>query len=138
MNVVVGYIDSPEGDAALDQGIEEARLRSGKLVVVHSKVGGDHDRTEDYRQMAAALERVHDRLHKEAVEHCTHEYVRGNEPVADLLGAVRDHEAGLLVIGVRTRSATGKLLLGSNALEILHDSPVPVMCVKKAGAASAD
>jgi nucleotide-binding universal stress UspA family protein len=131
MNVVVGYIDSPEGDAAVDQGIDEARLRDGKLVVVHSKVGGDHDSTEEYRHMAAALERVHDRLHKEGVEHCTHEYVRGNEPVDDLLGAVRDHEAGLLVIGVRTRSATGKLLLGSNSLQILHDCPVPVLCVKK-------
>lgn len=139
MNVVVGYIDSPEGEAAVDQGIEETRLRGGKLVLVHSKYGGDHDATDDYRRIAAAMERVHDRLHKEGVEHCTHEFVRGKEPVEDLLGAVRDHDAGLLVIGVRARSATGKLLLGSNALEILHDSPVPVLCVKKrAGASAAD
>lgn len=131
MNVVVGYIDSPEGEAAVDQGIEEARLRGGKLVLVHSKYGGDHDDTEDYRRMAVAMEHVHDRLHQEGVEHCTHEFVRGNEPVEDLLGTVRDHDAGLLVIGVRARSATGKLLLGSNALEILHDCPVPVLCVKK-------
>jgi nucleotide-binding universal stress UspA family protein len=36
----------------------------------------------------------------------------------------------MIVIGIRTRSATGKLLLGSNAMDILHDTTVPVLCVK--------
>lgn len=35
-----------------------------------------------------------------------------------------------MVIGIRRRSTTGKMLLGSNALEILHDAPCPVLCVK--------
>jgi nucleotide-binding universal stress UspA family protein len=40
----------------------------------------------------------------------------------------------MIVIGIRTRTATGKLLLGSNTLDILHDTRVPVLCVKAAGA----
>lgn len=134
MNIVVGYVNSPEGEAAIDQGMEEARLRGGKLVVVHSMVGGDHEDTDDYRRAAAALEQVHERLHEADVDHCTHEYVRGQRPVEDLIGAVRDHDAGMIVIGVRTRTATGKYLLGSNALEILHDATVPVLCVKREAA----
>lgn len=134
MNIVVGYVDSPEGEAALDQAIEESRLRGGKVVVVHSMVGGDHEDTDDYRRSAAAMERVHDRLHAEGVEHCTHEYVRGQEPARDLMGAVADHKAGLVVIGIRSRSATGKLILGSNALDILRDTSVPVLCVKRKAA----
>ena len=56
--------------------------------------------------------------------------MRGQRPVDDLLEAVKSHDAGMIVIGIRSRSTTGKLLLGSNALEILHDSKVPVLCVK--------
>lgn len=133
MNIVVGYINSPEGEAAIEQGIREAQLRGGKLVVVHSMMGGDREDVDEYRESAEAMERVHERLHEEGIEHCTHEYVRGQRPVEDLLEAVKSHDAGMIVIGVRTRSATGKFLLGSNALEILHDATVPVLCVKRDG-----
>jgi nucleotide-binding universal stress UspA family protein len=131
MDIVVGYVNSPEGEAAIDHGIAEARLRQAKLVVVHSMMGGDHEETAEYRHSAEAMEAVHERLHAEAVEHCTHEYVRGRRPAEDLMAAVADHDAGLIVIGIRTRTATGKFLLGSNALDILHDANVPVLCVKR-------
>jgi len=130
MNIVVGYINTPEGEAAVECGIREAKLRGGKLVVVHSMVGGDHEDIEEYRESAEAMERIRQRLHDENIDHCTHEYVRGQRPVDDLLEAVKSHDAGMIVIGIRSRSTTGKLLLGSNALEILHDSKVPVLCVK--------
>lgn len=130
MNIVVGYINTPEGEAAVEHGLREARLRGGKLVVVHSMLGGDHEDIEEYRESAEAMERIRQRLHDEGVDHCTHEFVRGQRPVEDLLEAVESHDAGMIVIGIRSRSTTGKLLLGSNALEILHDSSVPVMCVK--------
>ena len=34
---------------------EESKLRGGKVVVVHSMVGGDHEDTEDYRRSSAAM-----------------------------------------------------------------------------------
>ncbi|HLT97041.1 MAG TPA: universal stress protein [Acidimicrobiia bacterium] len=135
MNIVVGYVNTPEGEAAVEYGIAEAKLRGAKLVVVHSMVGGDRDDPEDYRRSAEAMEAVHERLHSEGIEHCTHEFVRGQQPVQDLMAAVDDHDARMIIIGIRTRSATGKFLLGSNALEILHDAKVPVVCVKRDAAA---
>lgn len=137
MDIVVGFVNSPEGEAAIDQAITEARLRKAKLVVVHSMMGGDHEDTDEFRRSSEAMEAVHERLHSEGLEHCTHEFVRGQRPVDDLMGAVADHNAGLIVIGIRTRTATGKFLLGSNALEILHDSTVPVLCVKRDAAVTA-
>lgn len=130
VSIVLGFIDRPEGYAALERGIEEAALRNAKLVVLHSMIGGSHEAGEEYVASAEAMEAVHQRLHDAGVEHCTHEYVRGNSPARDIVSAVADHEAEMVVIGIRRRSATGKLLLGSNALDILHDSPVPVLCVK--------
>lgn len=134
MSIVVGYIDTPEGNAALDRAIEEVRLRGGKLVVIHSMMGGSHEEAEEYISSAEAIEDVHQRLHDAAVEHCTHEYVRGHTPAEDIMQAVDDHDAEMIVIGIRRRSTTGKVLLGSNALEILHDTKVPVLCVKAQGA----
>ena len=65
-------------------------------------------------------------LYKQA----SHGDVRGNKPAEDIVAAARIHQAELIVIGIRQRSATGPLLLGSNALDILHDTTVPVLCVK--------
>lgn len=39
MIIVVGYVPKPEGRAALDRAIEEARLRNGRLIVVNASRG---------------------------------------------------------------------------------------------------
>ena len=130
MNIVVGYVHTAEGEAALETAIAEARLRGATLVVIHSMLGGSRDKGEEYIESSEAMEAIHQRLTEEGVDHSVHEYVRGQTPAEDMVQAAREYEAELVVIGIRKRSTTGKILLGSNALEILHDSPVPVLCVK--------
>lgn len=135
MKIVVGFIDTPEGHAAVDAAIAEAKLRDGALVVVHSMHGGGRETGDEYVATAEAFEALSDRLRTEGVAFETHEFVRGNSPAEDIVGAVEASGAGLIVIGIRKRSATGKILLGSNALDILHDASVPVLCVKAATSA---
>ena len=132
MSIVVGYIDTPEGNAALSRAIAEAKLRNERLVVLHSAVGGAGQTAEDALANAEAIAAVEDQLQEEGVDYSTHDYVRGNTPAQDIMAAVDDHGGSMIVIGIRTRSATGKLLLGSNTLDILHDTRVPVLCVKAA------
>ncbi|HSJ29098.1 MAG TPA: universal stress protein [Acidimicrobiia bacterium] len=130
MSIVVGYIDTPEGNAALDRSIAEAKLRGERLVVLHSARGGAGQTAEEALANAEAIDAVEEKLQAEGVEYSAHDYVRGNTPAQDIMAAVRDHHGTLIVIGIRTRSSTGKLLLGSNTLDILHDTTVPVLCVK--------
>ena len=40
MTIVVGYVSTKEGEAALERAFEECRLRKDKLVVIHSDRGG--------------------------------------------------------------------------------------------------
>jgi nucleotide-binding universal stress UspA family protein len=134
MSIVVGYIDTPEGHAALESAIAEAKLRNERLVVLHSAVGGSGQSPEEAVAAAEAIAMVEKRLDSEGVDYSTHDYVRGNTPAQDIMAAVDDHAGSMIVIGIRTRTATGKLLLGSNTLDILHDTKVPVLCVKAAGA----
>lgn len=130
MKIVVGFIDTPEGHAAVDAAIDEARIRGGELVIVNSMHGGSRESEAEYLATAGAFEALQKRLDAEGIGYETHEYVRGNTPPEDIMRAVESSGAGLIVIGIRSRSATGKLLLGSNALDILHDATVPVLCVK--------
>jgi nucleotide-binding universal stress UspA family protein len=130
VKIVVGFIDTPEGHAAVDVAVTEAQLRSGSLVVVHSMHGGSRETGDDYIATAEAFEALSARLKALGVEFETHEFVRGNTPAEDIVAAVETTGAGMIVIGIRKRSTTGKILLGSNALDILHDSPVPVLCVR--------
>lgn len=130
MKIVVGYINTPEGAAALDRAIDEARLRQAELVVVHSMEGGDKEDAEEVLAYRTELERVDARLTDLGVPHTVHEFVRGQSPAEDLIQAATDTRAELIVIGLRRRSTVGKLLLGSNAQEILLEARCPVLAVK--------
>jgi len=56
--------------------------------------------------------------------------IRGLSPAEDLVAVVSEEGADMIVIGIRRRSRTGKLLLGSDAMEILLLAECPVLGVK--------
>jgi nucleotide-binding universal stress UspA family protein len=129
MKVLVGFIKTPEGEAALEAAIAEARLRKATLVVVHSLVGGGRDESQ-LPEYTDALRRVAERLESEGVDHEIRELVRGNAPADDLITFAREEGVDLIVIGLRRRSPVGKLVLGSNAQDILLGADCPVLAVK--------
>ena len=61
--------------------------------------------------------------------------VRSRDAADELAEVTRETGADLLVIGLRRRSAVGKLLMGSAAQRILLDVDCPVLAVKDAPAA---
>ena len=126
--IVVGYVPKPEGDAALDQAIAEAKLRDAKLVVVNSQRGGPE--TEQVEQAEAEFATVRGRLEAAGVAFDLRQLVRGFEPAEDLISIAEANSADLIVIGLRRRTPVGKLILGSNAQRILLDAHCPVMAVK--------
>jgi nucleotide-binding universal stress UspA family protein len=130
MKIVVGYLQTPEGEAALDRAIDEAKLRGASLQVVHSMRGGTRDEAEEAIRSREGLERVERRLQSEGVDHEVRELVLGHSPSEDLLAFCEDEGADLIVIGIRRRSPVGKLVLGSNAQDILLRADCPVLAVK--------
>ncbi|MFP5255894.1 MAG: universal stress protein [Acidimicrobiia bacterium] len=134
MSVVVGFVRSPEGDAALRRAIEEARLRRTKLVVVHSMEGGAKESSAEVIAYREALAEVEARLQAEGIDHEVVELVLGHTPAEDLLQVAEENGAELIVIGLRRRSPVGKLILGSNAQDVLLQADCPVLAVKAADA----
>ncbi len=130
MKIVVGYIRSPEGQAALDAAVAEARLRDGELVIVHSMRGGTRDEAEQSVAYRTDLEAIEQRLAAEGIPLRIRELVQGQSPAEDIISVANSEGAGLIVIGLRRRSPVGKLVLGSNAQEILLGADCPVLAVK--------
>lgn len=127
--IVVGYIDTPEGHRTLNLAIEEAATRNARLIVIHSMRGGQKTMSEEVLRYRDALQDVEARLTDLGIEHEIHEYVRDNTPAEDLLMAAAEFEADLIVMGYRKRSAAGKVILGSHAHDVLMGADRPVLAI---------
>ena len=129
MTILVAYVARPEGQAALDKGIEIATRRNEALVVVNAGPGSKDDTgvVDGYEG-----ERLAERLTKLPVQAEFKQFVRGRSAVEEIEELVQQLQVSVLVIGLRRRTAVGKLLLGSTAQEILMTVSCPVLCVKAA------
>ena len=125
MAVVVGFLANNEGRAALTVGISEARRRAEDLVVMVYPIQGP-----DPVDLAATSAEAREILSAEDATAHVREPVRSEDLAEELLRVAETSEASLIVIGLRRRSPTGKLILGSNAQRILLDSQTPVLAVK--------
>jgi nucleotide-binding universal stress UspA family protein len=128
MTILVAYVPRPEGHAALDKGIELAKERKEFLLVVNATPGGGSE--DPSRADAQDVERVEQLLSVSAVEFEFKHFVRGKKAVEELDDLVAANQVSFLVIGLRKRSAVGKLIMGSMAQEILMTIPCPILAVK--------
>ncbi|GGZ46411.1 universal stress protein [Streptomyces subrutilus] len=128
MTVLVGYVPSPEGEAALRAGVHEARTRGETLLVVNTSRGdayvdrGFAERTD--------LDLVRRDLTELGIGFDIRQVVGGGDAAEEIVELAASAGVSLVVIGLRHRSTVGKLLLGSAALRILLDAPCPVLTVK--------
>jgi nucleotide-binding universal stress UspA family protein len=109
----------------------DGRAREGDVVhAANSLPGGDETDADAVRDGEDALNAVSARLGAlpgVAVE--THQFVRGNRPHEDLLACAREVDADELVVGVRRRNPTAKVVFGSVAQRVLLNADRPVLVV---------
>ncbi|WP_328993200.1 universal stress protein [Kribbella sp. NBC_01245] len=128
MTVLVGYVPTKEGEAALAAGVAEVRLRHERLLVLNTSRG------DAYADPRLAQEHDLDIVRRDLAELGIDFEVRqlvGSGDAADELVALAAAEhVSLLVIGLRHRTPVGKLILGSAAQRILLNADCPVLAVK--------
>ena len=128
MTIVVGYVPTPEGDAALQAAVDEARLREQPLHVVNTSRG---DSLVDTNFASVdALAAVRARLDAAGVVYEIDQHVGRSDASDEVVDAADRVKASLIVIGLRRRTPTGKLITGSQAQRILLDAHCPVLAVK--------
>ena len=128
MTILVAYVPRPEGKAALDKGLEIAKRRSERLLVVNTSAGGHQE--DEALADADAVDWVESRLANAGVDTAFKQFVRGKDVVEELNHLVHTQSVSLVIIGLRRRTAVGKLFLGSNAHDILMNVDGPILTVK--------
>lgn len=125
--IVIGYTADPFGHAALEHGISEAKLRQTDLLVINATSGESYVDARFAGQTEVGD--VQARLTECGVAFELRQPV-GVDPAIELLAAMNNDGAQLLVVGIRHRNPVGKLMLGSVAQKVILECPKPVLAVK--------
>lgn len=128
MIILVGYIPTPEGMAALDYAVEHAKSSGSKLTVLNT--GRDGDYADPVFATSQDIDALDAELAQAGVEHDVVRPTDGLGAAESLLAVAGEISADLIVIGVRRRSPVGKLITGSTAQAVLLGADCPVVAVK--------
>jgi nucleotide-binding universal stress UspA family protein len=129
MKIVVGYVRTPEGEAALDAAVAQARSSGAELIVISGPdPGADGSFGISPEQQADALSAKLDGLE---VRNVVYPHDPTADPADEILDRARTSGADLIVIGLRRRSPVGKLVLGSTSQRVLLEAEVPVLAAKR-------
>jgi nucleotide-binding universal stress UspA family protein len=133
MPVLVGFVPTVEGRAALRRAVQECRVRGTRLIVVSS----EQQPAETYGARRPALQASEAEVRAICAEmglsgpDLEIRWIRdAYEPADDVLAVAEETAADLIVIGLRRRTGVGKRILGGSAQRILLDSSCPVLAVK--------
>ncbi|BBY47090.1 universal stress protein [Mycolicibacterium sp. GCM10028919] len=127
--IVIGYTADRFGQAALDHGIEQARLRDTGVLVINSTAGDAY--ADSTFAQSDGVRDLQARLSTSGVPFEFSQPV-GVDAATELLTAMDRPEAEMLVIGIKHRNPVGKLLMGSVSQQVLLECPKPVLAVKPA------
>jgi nucleotide-binding universal stress UspA family protein len=130
VTIVLAYVPTAQGQAALSAAVTECRLRGEDLVAINGTTGESY--VDPRFAQPAQISAVEAELDASGVTYSWRQEV-GDDPVEAVLDVIKEVKASLLVIGLRRRSPAGKLFMGSRAQELLLHAPCPVLAVKVDG-----
>lgn len=128
MTILVGYVPTAEGEAALNAAVTECRLRGESLLVVNASRGDVY--ADPGLASGADLDQVRRDLDELGVDFELRQPTVGRDPADELIATAADEQVTLVVIGLRHRTPVGKLILGSTSQRVLLGTACPVLAVK--------
>lgn len=129
--VLVGYVNTAQGRAALEAGVKEARLRDAELVVAqHAGFAPDEQSGKKAVEVQEQLETLSKELQGRGISNRVHWSAGPFSAARALLSLAAEEQPDLIVIGIRRRSPVGKVLVGSDSQDILLGANCPVLAVK--------
>ena len=130
MKILVGYIPTPEGMAALDYAMAEAKHNEAHLTVLNTGKNGDY--ADPQFASSQDMDALEAQLSGLGVGFEVRRPTDGKTAAEAMLETATEIEADQIVIGIRRRNPLGKLITGSTAQAILFGADCPVVGVKPA------
>lgn len=144
-NIMVAVDGSKESRLALADAIELAQDGNARLTLVHvAAPPPPMARTTAAGAFAVSeLEASHEPLLRAAVEKVPRDLpvtslLLHGAPAQAIVGAAREHNIDLIVMGSHGRGRVSAALMGSVSQAVVHDSPVPVLVVHASERAEAE
>lgn len=128
MTVLLAYIRTPEGDAALAAAAEEAARRSTGIVLVN--VTRPAEQVDAPYSAEQLLDAAAEQLGRAGVEVELRQLPSSSDTAEAVVAVAAETRPDLVVIGLRRRTAVGKLIVGSTSQRILLGVDCPVLAVK--------
>lgn len=141
MSIMVAYTNRTDSSPLVDAGILHAGRAETELLLYHHTelhdTGANQSADTEVRRFREARADLHAVAEEVRMQGVACRAVVGSddddEPVEDLLRKIDELDVEMLVIGIRSRSKVGKLLLGSTAQDLLLTVPCPVLAIKPSG-----
>jgi nucleotide-binding universal stress UspA family protein len=138
--IILVPLDGSEfAECALDHAINLSRMTSVREIILLHVLDpllwcqGGRDfiafRNFHHTQATKYLEKIKSRLNLEGTT-ITSEIIEGGIPASSIITYARDHEIDLVIMTSRGRTGLKKLMLGSVALSVLHDSHIPILLIR--------
>jgi nucleotide-binding universal stress UspA family protein len=130
MKLLVAYNGTKEAEAALALAKTHAKIFEAKLVVISSSEGGKGEKLEDINKIKRDLEKIQEDLSKDGIDCDVEQLARGLAPGEDIVLFAEENEVDQIYVGIRKKSRTSKLILGSTAQFIILKAKCPVTSAK--------
>ena len=128
MTVLLAYIHTPDGDAALAAAVDEARWRGTKAVVVNvTRPVAEVDSPMSAEQTLDAVAAL---FKGTGVDVEIRQLPASTDRAGAILAVMSEIQPELVVIGMHKRNPVGELIVGSTSQRILRGAECPVLVVK--------
>jgi len=130
MKLLVAYNGTKESEAALELAKTHAKIFDAELVVISSSEGGKGEKPEDINKIKHDLEGIQENLSIDGIGCQVEQLARGLTPGEDVVLYAEENKIDQIYVGIRKKSRTSKLILGSTAQYIILKAKCPVVSVK--------
>ena len=130
MKFLVAYSGTKESESALELAKTHAKTYDAKLMVVFSSEGGKGEKPEEISKIENDLERIQKDISEDGIACEVEQLVRGLTPGEDIVLFAEENDIDQIFVGIRKKSRTSKLILGSTAQFIILKAKCPVTSVK--------
>ena len=130
MKILVAYSGTKESEAALELAKTHAKIFDAKLLVLFSSEGGKGEKPEEINKIKNDLDRIQKDISADGIECEVEQLARGLTPGEDIVLFAEENDIEQIYVGIRKKSRTSKLILGSTAQYIILKANCPVTSVK--------
>jgi CheY-like chemotaxis protein/nucleotide-binding universal stress UspA family protein len=129
LNIIVGYSGGEIGRLNLSLARDYALLKDAFVYIFTSMVGGESEKSADILKSNKGLEFAGEFMERSGVQYETVLSVKGFSPGEDIVRFAEEKKISHIFLGVKKKSKTEKIILGSTVQYVIIKSPCPVTCV---------